>query len=166
MTVDYTRPGNAQPHRQHQQARPAPAVDTAPGWYADPFKSGQRWWDGTEWTRYVAATPRPVAAGSRPTTVVSNSTVVAIGRQKSAGVALVLTFLFGPLGMLYSTVLGAVMMTLVTAGGAVVIGTVTLGVGDLFWVPLCWVLCMIWGCAAASGSGTHLVATQATHQHN
>lgn len=169
MSVQHPNAGNSEygswsyPQRGHAPGRPVPG--RAPGWYMDPFQPGQRWWDGTDWTGYVVPIPQRAATQSAASAVVSNSTVVAIGRHKSVGAALVLTFLLGPLGMLYSTVLGAFMMAFLMVGGAFAIGTLTLGFGDLVWVPACWVFCMIWGCAAASGSGTQVVATQSTHQH-
>lgn len=82
---------------------------------------------------------------------------------KSVGAAFVLTFFFGPLGMLYSTVGGALVMIGVTLGLAVltgivlfVISLVTLGIGAVLaiFAPLVglpvWIASMIWGCLAAS----------------
>jgi hypothetical protein len=61
---------------------------------------------------------------------------------KSVGVALLLTFFFGPLGMLYSTVTGALVMIVVS----IVLGVFTLGFSFL----VTWPVCMIWGTMAAS----------------
>jgi len=169
MSIQYPNPGNSEysswsyPSQEQTQVTPIPR--RAPGWYADPSQPWQRWWDGTEWwTGSVAPTPPPAATPSQPSTVVNSSTVVAVGGQKSVGVAFILTFLFGPLGMLYSTVLGAFFMMFVTGVGAFLIGVGTFGLGLLVWGPACWLISIIWGCAAASGSGTHVVATQSTHQ--
>jgi hypothetical protein len=74
---------------------------------------------------------------SRPSTIIIKS-------QKSVGLALVLTFLFGPLGMLYSTILGAVIMLVITG----LVGLFTFGLG-LF---ITWPICIIWGAMAASNS--------------
>src|SRR5437762_3350469 len=63
-------------------------------------------------------------------------------RDRSVGAALVLTFFFGPLGLLYVSVEGGVLMTL--AAGIVFI--VTLGV----LLPVFWVASMIWGGVQAS----------------
>ena len=71
-----------------------------------------------------------------------STTVIVGGASKSVGVALLLTFFFGPLGMLYSTVAGAVVMLFVN----IVVGLVTYGFG-LF---LTWPICMIWAATAAS----------------
>ncbi|MEP7162119.1 MAG: hypothetical protein ABI746_13630 [Dermatophilaceae bacterium] len=70
------------------------------------------------------------------------TTVIVAGAPKSVGIALLLTFFFGPLGMLYSTVTGAVVMVLVN----LLVGLLTYGFG-LF---LTWPICMIWAATAAS----------------
>jgi len=57
--------------------------------------------------------------------------------QKSIILSLVLTFFFGPLGMLYSTVIGALIMLV----AYVVIGILTLGWGIAVLHPIA----MIWG---------------------
>jgi|AZIC01.1.fsa_nt_gi hypothetical protein len=74
---------------------------------------------------------------NRPTTqrIIVTST-------KSVGISLILTFLFGSLGMLYSTIWGAIIMTIVS----IIVGTITLGMG-LFLV---WPICMIWAAMAAA----------------
>ena len=82
---------------------------------------------------------------------------------KSVGVAFLLTFLFGPLGMLYSTVGGALVMigidlVLAVLTGIIVfvISLLTLGVGSVLVIlaPLVgiptWIASIIWGCLAAS----------------
>ncbi|SFS03786.1 hypothetical protein SAMN05421771_0812 [Granulicella pectinivorans] len=64
-----------------------------------------------------------------------------MGKRKSVVLSLVLTFFFGPFGMLYSTVPGAlVMMVLYVA-----IGIPTLGWGLAVLHPIA----MIWGAIAA-----------------
>jgi hypothetical protein len=64
-----------------------------------------------------------------------------MGKRKSVVLSLVLTFFFGPFGMLYSTVPGAlVMMVLFVA-----IGIPTLGWGLAVLHPIA----MIWGAIAA-----------------
>jgi len=67
---------------------------------------------------------------------------VVVLTPKSVGLAAVLAFFFGPLGMLYSTVLGAVVMFAVE----LVVGVATLGLGLFFT----WPLCMIWAVVAAN----------------
>lgn len=83
--------------------------------------------------------------------------------EKSVGIAFLLTFLFGPLGMLYSTVTGALVLIAATVVLAIILGIivglvslVTLGFGALLVIlaPLAgapiWIASMIWGCLAAS----------------
>ncbi len=108
--------------------------DIPPGWYPDPRGfPAHRWWDGWAWTEHVAPLPAP------PVVLVPG---------KSVGVSLVLTFFFGPLGMLYSTVTGAlIMLAVLFIGGFLVFG--------LFWFllwPLAWAGSMVWGALAASRS--------------
>lgn len=75
--------------------------------------------------------------------------VIAVS-PKNVGVAIILTILFGPLGMFYSTIAGAIIMMVVS----LVIGLVTLGVGLL----LTWPVCIIWGAMAASAHNTKIMA--------
>jgi hypothetical protein len=64
-------------------------------------------------------------------------------RDKSVAAALVLTFLFGPLGLFYCVAWWAALLMFV---GAVVIALPTLGIG----AALFWVASMVWGAVAAS----------------
>ncbi|APX34242.1 hypothetical protein BH708_17735 [Brachybacterium sp. P6-10-X1] len=96
--------------------------------------------------------------------------------EKSVGVAFVLTFFFGPFGMFYSTVAGALILLGITLGIAllagVVIGLITLatfGLGaflvalaPLAGVPV-WIASIIWGCLAASGHNDRVRAEYAQH---
>ena len=66
---------------------------------------------------------------------------VVVAPTKSVGIAFLLCFLFGPLGMFYSTILGAVIMIFVT---------IVLGVTTIVGALLGWAISIIWGCAAAS----------------
>jgi hypothetical protein len=61
--------------------------------------------------------------------------------RKSVGIAILLTFFFGPLGMLYSTVPGALVMLAVS----VVLGLMTAG----FSIFLTWPVCIVWAAIAA-----------------
>lgn len=76
--------------------------------------------------------------------------IVAVS-PKNVGVAIILTVLFGPLGMFYSTVSGAIIMMVVTA----IVFFFTLGFGLL----LTWPICVIWGAVAASAHNKQLMAT-------
>ncbi|HCS56577.1 MAG TPA: hypothetical protein DIW80_04300 [Gordonia polyisoprenivorans] len=82
--------------------------------------------------------PVPVPVGQYPP-------VVVVGSEKSVGVALVLSFFFGPLGMFYSTVTGGLVMLGVYVLAAL-LSIVTVGI-PLF---LAWIGCMVWACTAAN----------------
>lgn len=91
---------------------------------------------------------------------------------KSVGVAFVLTFFFGPFGMFYATVTGALIMLAIGFGVSVLAGVViglislaTFGMGavlvilaPLLGLPI-WITSIIWGCLAAS-SHTERVRAQ------
>lgn len=77
-------------------------------------------------------------------------TVVVVQQPKSVGISLLLTFFFGPFGMLYSTVTGFVVMFLVN----LVVLPLTVGFGVL----LTWPACMIWGAIAASNHNSRIAA--------
>ena len=66
-----------------------------------------------------------------------NVNVVITYSPKSLGIALLLTFIFGPIGMLYATIWGGFIMLLIN----LVIGIPTLGLGLIFTWPiqLIWV---------------------------
>lgn len=98
--------------------------------------------------------------------------------EKSVGVAFVLTFFFGPLGMLYSTVTGALILlgitlvvSLLTGLAIALITLATFGFGSflallapLVGLPI-WITSMIWGCLAASGHNERVRAQHAQHAH-
>ncbi|AFL86769.1 hypothetical protein Terro_0422 [Terriglobus roseus DSM 18391] len=67
-----------------------------------------------------------------------------MANRKSVVLSLVLTFFFGPFGMLYSTVTGAIVMLVLY----VVLGIPTLGWAIAALHPIA----MIWGAIAASRS--------------
>ena len=75
---------------------------------------------------------------------------VVVMSTKSVGVAIVLTFLLGPLGMLYSTVLGGLVMLVVSA----VVGILTLGFGLVVTHPLC----ILWAAIAAHSHNQRLLS--------
>jgi hypothetical protein len=56
---------------------------------------------------------------------------------KNVGVSIILTVLFGPLGMFYSTIIGGIVMTIVSA----VVGIATFGIG----LAVTWPVSVIWG---------------------
>lgn len=71
-----------------------------------------------------------------------SSHTVIVTQQKSMGVALLLTFIFGPLGLFYASVTGGVILTILT----IIIGILTLGLG-LF---LGWMASIIWAAVAVN----------------
>jgi hypothetical protein len=77
--------------------------------------------------------------------------IVVVASTKSVGISVLLTILLGPLGMFYSTIIGAIVMMVIS----VIVGFVTLGFG-LF---LTWPICVIWGAVAASSYNKKLLAT-------
>ena len=76
-------------------------------------------------------------------------TNVILVKQKSVFVALLLTFLFGPFGLFYVTVSGAIIFLLVS----VVLTVIT---GGAFGI-LAWVISMIWGGVAASNYNKRII---------
>lgn len=74
--------------------------------------------------------------------------VTVVVNQKSMGVTILLTILFGPLGMFYSTITGGIVMLLVN----IVIAIFTLGLG-LF---LTWPICVIWAAVATNNHNKKL----------
>ena len=81
----------------------------------------------------------------QPQTVVTTST-------KSMGVAIILTVLFGPLGMLYSTILGGIIMCVIS----LIVALITAGLG----LVLTWPICIIWAAVATSSFNKKLLQGQ------
>ena len=87
--------------------------------------------------------------------------------QKSPGLAALLGFLFGPLGMLYATVPGAAVMFGAEVLAAV-IGAFTGGVGFFVLIPFLVIACTVWPYNAAKdlnrGHGSVQAATSSMPQ--
>lgn len=79
--------------------------------------------------------------------------VVVTQSTKNVGIAIILTFLFGPLGMFYSTIIGGIVMLVVSLFVAIF----TLGIGLLFT----WPVCIIWGAIAAKNYNDNLLRSTA-----
>lgn len=77
--------------------------------------------------------------------------VVVQSTGKSTAVAVILSILFGPLGMLYSTVMGGIIMMIIS----LVVGIFTLGFGLI----ITWPICVIWSALAASSHNKKALAT-------
>ncbi|MFH1528395.1 MAG: hypothetical protein ABIG69_17455 [Bacteroidota bacterium] len=76
--------------------------------------------------------------------------IVVVKTEKSMGVTILLTILFGPLGMFYSTITGAIVMIIVN----VIVAIITLGFGLL----ITWPVCIIWAAVATNNYNKSLVA--------
>ena len=100
-------------------------MDTVlPGWHPDPAQVGQlRWWNGREWTVYV------------------HNAAKAVPRDKSVGVAFVLTFFFGAFGLFYVSAPIAIAALVINF----VVLVLTLGLGLIFT----WPAIIILGCIMA-----------------
>ncbi|HEV7615448.1 MAG TPA: DUF2510 domain-containing protein [Solirubrobacterales bacterium] len=79
---------------------------------------------------------------------VQQTTVIQLGSQKSVGGAVALGLFFGPLGMLYSTIPGALIMLFVN----IVVAAATLGLGLFLTLPIC----AIWAGIAANSHNNRL----------
>lgn len=105
----------------------------------------------------VAAAPwdwdfpdQPDSPGSPKTSYRPQPHHVVVTSTKSVGIAILLTVLFGPLGMLYSTVVGGLIMLVVTP----IFAFITLGFGLL----LTWPICIVWAALAVSSHNSKLLA--------
>ncbi|GMV24054.1 MAG: hypothetical protein AMXMBFR58_00850 [Phycisphaerae bacterium] len=76
---------------------------------------------------------------------------VVVLERKSVGLAFLLTLVFGPLGMLYTTVAGAIIMLIVSS----VVGALTAGIG----LVVTWPICILWACLAAASRNRRAIAT-------
>lgn len=68
--------------------------------------------------------------------------------DKSVVIALLLTLFFGPLGMLYSTITGGIIM-LVVCLAILGLSALTLGLASVLFLPA-WIICVVWGVLAAA----------------
>jgi hypothetical protein len=65
---------------------------------------------------------------------------------KNMAAGLILTFLFGPLGLFYASITGGILLSIL-ALVFLVIGVVTFGLG-LVVMPVVWMAAMIWAAVA------------------
>jgi len=80
---------------------------------------------------------------------VNDKKVSVVVPTKSPGIAILLPILFGPIGMFYSTIGGAIIILLVS----LVVGVLTLGLGLL----VTWPICILWAALAASAYNKRLL---------
>jgi len=78
-------------------------------------------------------------------------TQVILRTQKSVGTAILLAIFFGPLGMFYSTIGGAIIMMIVTP----LIGIPTVGLGLLITQPIC----VIWAVIAVNSYNQKMISS-------
>lgn len=62
---------------------------------------------------------------------------IVVTPTKSVGISIILTVIFGPLGMFYSTISGAIIMVIVSG----IVGLLTFGYGLVITHPIC----VVWG---------------------
>lgn len=89
----------------------------------------------------MATQDQQVPASNQPE---EKKTIIVVNQQKSVGLAFVLAFLFGPLGLFYATVTGGIVMLIAGA----IIGLVTFGIGLIF----VWIGCVIWAVVAVNNA--------------
>nr|VFJ66140.1 MAG: hypothetical protein BECKDK2373B_GA0170837_11613 [Candidatus Kentron sp. DK] len=75
---------------------------------------------------------------------------IVVTSTKNMGISLILTILFGPLGMLYSTIPGGIIMMILS----LIVGILTAGAG----LPITWLISIIWGAMAVSRWNKNLLA--------
>lgn len=74
--------------------------------------------------------------------------VIILGKAKSVGVAFILAFLFGPLGLLYASVAGGIIMFII----AIPLAIITLGISIIFTN----LICCVWAVVAANQANSAL----------
>ncbi len=67
------------------------------------------------------------------------SKVVVLASQKSVLAAFLLTFFFGPLGLLYASILGGIIMLVISA----IVAFFTFGMGLIITYPICIIWAII-----------------------
>lgn len=70
---------------------------------------------------------------------------------KNMGIALLLAFLFGPIGLCYSTVKGGIIMFVIS----IAVALITFGLGVL----IMWIPCVIWAYIATDKYNKELMST-------
>lgn len=87
----------------------------------------------------------------------SHTTIVVVNKSKSVGTAFILAFLFGPLGLLYASVGGGIVMFILS-----LLSFLVLPIVGLFLV---WIGCIIWAVIAAQNANRN-AGTQVTSKLN
>ncbi|MBK6264127.1 hypothetical protein JKA74_03680 [Marivirga sp. S37H4] len=81
---------------------------------------------------------------------------IVVVKQKSMGLTIILSFLFGPLGMLYSTIIGGVVMFVIS----VLVGIFTLGLGLI----ITWPIGVIWAALATNNHNKRIMNNSINNQ--
>lgn len=80
----------------------------------------------------------------------SSQQVIIVQQPKSMLVAILLAFFFGPLGLLYATIAGGLIMIVIS----IIIGILTLGFG----FAATWPICVIWAAIAVSAGNQKAIS--------
>ena len=135
------QPGAPPPQPEAQWQQPPPGYQQQPppyGYQQQPYGSQQ---------------PPPYGYHPQPiyvTQQVMTPAYVATLPPKSMALTLLLTFLFGPLGLFYASVTGGIVMLIIT----LIIAIPTFGIGWWLTMPVC----MIWGAIATNNYNASLAA--------
>ncbi len=87
-----------------------------------------------------------------------NKAVAAVIQTKSVGVAVILTLLFGGLGVFYVSIAGGIVMGVITAI-AWLITVATLGLAGFVLVPIVHGIALIWAIVGVNKHNKALVAS-------
>lgn len=87
---------------------------------------------------------------------------IVVTPTKSVGLAIILTVLFGPLGMFYTTIWGGIIMSVVFLLVVMVVGSLTLGLGLVVVLPILWAICVLWAAMASNSYNRKLLAGEKT----
>tara|TARA_B100000949_G_scaffold64504_1_gene57212 strand:- start:1698 stop:1973 length:276 start_codon:yes stop_codon:yes gene_type:complete len=79
---------------------------------------------------------------------------VVVGQKKSVGVALILSILFGPLGLLYASAAGGLILILVGIG----LSILTLGMLAIPLAIIAWIVSVPWAVIAVSSHNSKIVS--------
>jgi hypothetical protein len=75
-----------------------------------------------------------------------HTTIVVVNKQKSVGTAFLLAFFFGPLGLLYASVAGGIIMFFVAC--------ILFFLLPIVGYVLAWIICIIWAVVAAGNANS------------
>jgi predicted amidophosphoribosyltransferase len=94
----------------------------------------------------AAAFVKPESYQSTTNVMAANQTtnVVTVGNQKSVGTAFILAFFFGPLGLIYASPVGGILMFFV----AIILFFLIPVIGGF----IAWIICLIWAVVAAQNA--------------